>query len=200
MMNQQVYSKDIVEFVTVGVEYCSLVERAHELDRREFNLNLVRILPLLYLKATLLPAEEMDEADDLEFYVTEEQYEYLRGAMAKLLGESDDYLEVFEADMAYSDTPLAASVSEGLADIYQDVRDLLEIYRLGNEELSQAAICRCRRNFVAYWGQKLVNVMRPLHAICFGENAECDDECDDRESHHHCDDDHCHCHHEDDLF
>ncbi len=177
MMNQQVYSKDIVEFVTVGVEYCSLVERASEIERREFNLKLVRILPLLYLKATLLPADEIDEADDLECYVTEEQYEYLRGIMAKLLGEADDYLEVFEADMAYSDTPLAASVSEGLADIYQDLRDLLEIYRMGNEELSQAAICRCRRNFIAYWGQKLVNVMRPLHAICFGEDSECDENC-----------------------
>ena len=202
MMNQQVYSKDIVEFVTVGVEYCSLIERASQMERREFNLNLVRILPLLYLKATLLPAEEIDEADDLEFYVTEEQYEYLRGAVAKLLGEADDYLEVFEADMAYSDTPLAASISEGLADIYQDVRDLLEIYRLGNEVLSQAATCRCRRNFIAYWGQKLVNVMRPLHAICFSPDAEDDDEHDghSHDEHHHCDDDNCHCHHHDDIY
>jgi hypothetical protein len=202
MMNQQVYSKDIVEFVTVGVEYCSLIERASQMERREFNLNLVRILPLLYLKATLLPTEEIDEADDLEFYVTEEQYEYLRGAVAKLLGEADDYLEVFEADMAYSDTPLAASISEGLADIYQDVRDILEIYRLGNEVLSQAAICRCRRNFIAYWGQKLVNVMRPLHAICFSPDAEDDDEHDghSHDEHHHCDDDNCHCHHHDDIY
>ena len=202
MMNQQVYSKDIVEFVTVGVEYCSLIERASQMERREFNLNLVRILPLLYLKATLLPTEEIDEADDLEFYVTEEQYEYLRGAVAKLLGEADDYLEVFESDMAYSDTPLAASISEGLADIYQDVRDLLEIYRLVNEELSQAAICRCRRNFIAYWGQKLVNVMRPLHAICFSPDAEDDDEHDghSHDEHHHCDDDNCHCHHHDDIY
>ena len=202
MMNQQVYSKDIVEFVTVGVEYCSLIERASQMERREFNLNLVRILPLLYLKATLLPTEEIDEADDLEFYVTEEQYEYLRGAVAKLLGEADDYLEVFEADMAYSDTPLAASISEGLADIYQDVRDLLEIYRLGNEELSQAAICRCRRNFIAYWGQKLVNVMRPLHAISFSPDAEDEDEHDghSHDEHHHCDDDNCHCHHHDDIY
>ncbi|MBQ5750443.1 MAG: DUF5063 domain-containing protein, partial [Bacteroidaceae bacterium] len=190
------------EFVTVGVEYCSLIERASQMERREFNLNLVRILPLLYLKATLLPTEEIDEADDLEFYVTEEQYEYLRGAVAKLLGEADDYLEVFEADMAYSDTPLAASISEGLADIYQDVRDLLEIYRLGNEELSQAAICRCRRNFIAYWGQKLVNVMRPLHTICFSPDAEDDDEHDghSHDEHHHCDDDNCHCHHHDDIY
>lgn len=201
MMNQQVYSKDIVEFVTVGVEYCSLVERATETERKEFTLKLVRILPLLYLKATLLPGEEYDETDQLENYVTEEHYEYLREVMAKLLGAGDDYLEVFEADMAYSETPLAASVSEGLADIYQDIKDLLEIYRIGNEELSQLAIARCRRNFVTYWGQKLVNVMRPLHALTFDpdegdEPSEENNLYDElNESHHSCDDEHCHCHH-----
>lgn len=192
-MNEQVYSKNIVEFVTVGVEYCALVERAAETDRKEFVLKLVRILPLLYIKATLLPEESNDAIDELENYVTEEQYEYLRETMAKLLGEGDNYLEVFEADMAYSDTPLAASVSENLADIYQDIRDLLEIYRLGNEELSPIAIARCRENFVTYWGQRLVNVMRPLHALAFGEE-EGDEHCHDEED--CCNDPFCHCHDE----
>lgn len=196
-MNQQVYSKEIVEFVTVGVEYCSHVESVAEQERSQFSLKLARILPLLYLKATLLPNEECDEIDNLESYVTEEQYEYLRALMAKNLGRGDDYLEVFDPDMAYSETPLAASISEGLADIYQDVRDLLEIYRIGNEELSQAAIARCRQNFVTYWGQKLVNVMRPLHALCFAPDS--DDECDGYEYegdelHGHCHDEHCRCH------
>ncbi len=198
MMNQQVYSKQIVEFVTVGVEYCSLIERAGEVNRKEFTLKLARILPLLYLKATLLPNDENDESENLENYVTEEQYEYLRALMAKVLGQGDDYLEVFEADMAYSDTPIAASISEGLADIYQDIRDLLEIYRIGNEELSQAAIARCQRNFVTYWGQKLVNVMRPLHALCFAQDDtdEENENYDYDDDHHHCgcDDEHCHCH------
>lgn len=192
-MNEQVYSKNIVEFVTVGVEYCAHVERAAETDRKEFVLKLVRILPLLYIKATLLPEESNDAIDELENYVTEEQYEYLRETMAKLLGEGDNYLEVFEADMAYSDTPLAASVSENLADIYQDIRDLLEIYRLGNEELSPIAIARCRENFVTYWGQRLVNVMRPLHALAFGEE-EGDEHCHDEED--CCNDPFCHCHDE----
>lgn len=193
-MNQQVYSKNIVEFVTVGVEYCALVERAAETERKEFVLKLVRILPLLYIKATLLPEENNDDIDELENYVTEEQYEYLREIMAKLLGESDDYLEVFEPDMAYSDTPLAASISECLADIYQDIRDLLEIYRLGNEELSPIAIARCRENFVTYWGQKLVNVLRPLHTLAFNADEECDEHCHDDED--CCQDEFCHCHDE----
>ena len=191
-MNQQVYSKDIVEFVTVGVEYCSLIEQAGEMERNDFTLKLSRLLPLLYLKATLLPAEEVD-TDDLENFVTEEQYEYLRALVAKLLGEADDYLEVFDDNMAYSETPLAASIAEGLADIYQDVRDLLEIYRIGHEELSQAAISRCRSNFVTYWGQKLVNVMRPLHALTFAPGES--DEDDYETPLHDCDDDDCHCHH-----
>ncbi len=196
-MNEQVYSKDIVEFVTVGVEFCTLVERANEGNRDEYLLKLARILPLLYLKATMLPDEENDRADELETYVTEEQYEYIRANVGRLLGKDDDYLEVFEADMAFSDTPIVASISEGIADIYQDIRDLLEIYRLGNELLSQVAIARCRRNFVSFWGQSLVNVLRPLHTLCFGERDEDIDDNNVNEYHddhnHSCHDPHCGC-------
>ncbi len=35
------------------------------------------------------------------------------------MGEDDVFLETFEEDMKYSDTPVAASVSESLADIFQ---------------------------------------------------------------------------------
>lgn len=191
-MNQQVYSQEIIEFVTVSVEYCSLIERVGETERKDFLLKLARILPLLYIKATLLPETANDECDNLETYVTEEQYEYLREKMTQMMGEADDYLEVFEADMAYSEAPLAASISEGLADIYQDIRDLLEIYRQGNEPLSQAAISRCRNSFVSYWGQKLVNVMRPIHAVCFANTDEQENEY--TASRQHCDDEACDSH------
>lgn len=202
-MDERVYSKNIVEFVTVGVEFCGLVEQTSEAQRRDYLHKLVRILPLLYLKATLLPEDEPDEDGDIETYVTEERYEFLREAIARMLGKDDDYLEVFDADMAYSDAPLSASISEGIADIYQDIRDLIEIYRHGNETLSRLAIHRCRENFASYWGQRLVNVMRPLHAICFGadgidEADEYDEEDDllhEEHSHHDCGDEHCgHCH------
>lgn len=172
MINQQVYSKDIIEFVTVGIEYCTLIENVKENNRKEFLTRLVRILPLLYLKATLLPDEEIDETDNLEHHVTEEYYMYLAQNISDVLGDENVYLEVFEKEMAISDTPLTATISENLADIYQDVRDLLEIYRLGDEDLSRAAICRCRENFIEYWGQSLVNAMRPLHAITFNNDAD----------------------------
>ena len=54
--------------------------------------------------------------------MTETDYEVLRGSIASLLGEYDDYLEVFLDDMAYSDTPIHQNISESLADIYQPSR------------------------------------------------------------------------------
>ncbi len=197
-MDERVYSKEIVEFVTVGLEFCGRVERSAEADRNDFLLTLTRILPLLYLKASLLPTDEPDEEYDLANYVTEEQYEYLRNTIRDLIGRDDDYLEVFDADMAYSDTPIAASISDGIADIYQDIRDLLEVYRYGDETMSRMAICRCRENFATYWGQKLVNIMRPLHSLCFGSETEGPDEyaAYEQDQHSHdCENPLCHHHH-----
>ena len=54
-MNENIYDKNIIEFVTVGVEFCSFIEQANETSRNAFTDTAIKILPLLYLKATLLP-------------------------------------------------------------------------------------------------------------------------------------------------
>ena len=65
-------------------------------------------------------------------------------AIAGLLGERDSYLETFHADMRYSDTPIAAFISENLADVYQDTGNFVSLFRQGNEEVMQEAIALCR--------------------------------------------------------
>lgn len=183
-MDQKVFSKNNIEFVTVGVEYCSFIERVTELNKREFTDTIIKILPLLYLKATLLDAEEPEIDIHPEQFVTEEVYEYVRNNIEGLLGNDDTYLEVFQADMQYSETPIVASISEGLADIYQDIKDCISVYRLGNEMTMQEAIFRCRENFATYWGQ-LTNVLRALHAIKYmlPEEEEHFCECDHEHKH-----------------
>ena len=81
----------------------------------------LKILPLLYLKASLIPECELIGEGDLEVFVTEEDYEWVRQSMADIMGPQDDYLEVFLPDMAYSDTPIKKCISEDLADIYVDM-------------------------------------------------------------------------------
>lgn len=167
-MNNAIYDKNTIEFVTVAVEFCSFIEHGHSSDKKTFTNTAVKILPFLYLKACMLPESE-EPADNyiLEKFVTEEIYEYVRANIASLMGNQDSYLEVFVSDMQYSDTPIAAYVSEDIADIYQDVKDFVSTFQIGIEEQMQEALYCCRENFRNYWGQKLVNTLRPLHGIVF---------------------------------
>jgi hypothetical protein len=122
----------------------------------------VKILPLLYLKATLLPEAEEDEDAEPELTVTEDMYESVRNRIAGLLGEKDSYLETFHPDMQYSDTPIAAFISENLA-------DFISLFRQGNEEVMLEAIVLCRKNFREFWGQQLLNALKALHAVRYSE-------------------------------
>lgn len=171
-MNENIYDKNIVEFVTVGVEFCSFIEQASETSRNAFTDTAIKILPLLYLKATLLPDYESKSDLSVEHFVTENIYEYIRSSISRMFGEHDSYLEVFQADMQYSETPIIANISEDISDIYQDIKDFISIYSLGNEEATQEALAYCKENFISYWGQKLVNVLRALHNLHFSQNED----------------------------
>ena len=160
-----VFSRNTVEFVTVAAEYCAFIERANEHNRKEFTDTMLKLLPLLYIKAQLLPEDEPISEDGLEIFVTEDSYEIIRLNLLDLFGEADAYLDVFVADMKYSDTPITKSISEDLADIYQDVKNFVTQFQLGINETMHDAILECREHFRLYWGQTLVNTLRALHDL-----------------------------------
>ena len=84
-----------------------------------------------------------------------------------ILGEEDVYLDVFVEDMKYSDRPISSFISEDIADIYQDIRNFVSVYQHGLEEAMMYALKDIADNFRLYWGQKLVNVLRPLHTLVY---------------------------------
>ena len=96
----------------------------------------------------------------------------MRNNIAYVMGSQDDFLDVFVEEMRYSDQPVLCTVSENLTDIYQDLKNFVSAYRDGTDDTRQAALILCRDNFIQYWGQKLVNVMRPLHDICYNATDE----------------------------
>ncbi len=198
---QTIFDKNVIEFVTVAAEFCAFLERAEQMKRAKFVDTALKILPLLYLKASLLPPCETVGDELPETYVTEELYEILRMNLAGLMGEKDDYLEVFVPDMAYSDQPIKKNISEDLADIYQDIKDFIFVFQLGLNETMNDALAICQENFGMLWGQKLVNTLRALHDVKYNqtddeeEEEECEEEnCHCHEGGCHCTDDECHCH------
>ena len=179
-----VYSKNVVEFVTVGKEFCVWLESTLSLPRRDFVETGRKMLPLLYLKASVLPRTETMLKDDfLEKFVDEDEYQQVLNAVLTKMGPYNDYLEVFTADMQRSVEPLTATISENLADIYQDVKDFLMSYRTAVTEIMNEALIELIHSFEEFWGQKLVNVLRAMHEVAFnGENIdEEEDETDPTE-------------------
>ncbi|TDN99875.1 DUF5063 domain-containing protein [Sunxiuqinia elliptica] len=168
-LNPIVYSKNVIEFVTVANEFCNLVEHVGQETTRSFLNKTQKILPLLYLKVSVLEDVNSYEELGLEKFVSEVDYNYLQQKMMNLLGEFDDFQEVFDPGMQFSDEPLSASISECLADIYQDLKDFLMTFRTGDELVMQEALWVCQDNFKNYWGQRLVNSLRAVHNLMYGD-------------------------------
>lgn len=171
-MNEQIYSKDIVDFVKLAADYCLKVENCRQAMPRDFVKAMLSSLPYLYIKASDLQQSVEDNGFGVDAQVTEEDYNYVRHSVYDVLGQYDEYLDVFVEDMKYSDRPILKSVSEDLADIYQDLRNFLATYRDGVEDMMAAALYEVMQNFREYWGQKCVNVMRALHDILYQQMNE----------------------------
>ena len=157
----------VLDMVTVSAEYCVYLEKLREAGtaREDFLKKITMVLPLIYVKASLLPDFEEEGIDELQEIVTEEDYEDVRQSVWNLLRADDEYLEVFTPDMQYSEGPMMATISEDLADIYQDLKNFVAAFAEQNEITMNDAIVKVKENFTSYWGQKLVNAMRPLHEL-----------------------------------
>lgn len=175
---QVIYDKNVIDFVTVGVEYCAFLERETATTRAEWIDRMLKILPLLYVKASLLPDTLPVNEEPPATFVREEDYVRVANRIAALMGGDDIYLDVFVDDMIYSDTPVTAYVSENVADIYQDVRNFVSVYQFELTDQMNDALSVCKENFGLFWGQKLVNVLRPLHALRSSEPERVEEEND----------------------
>lgn len=171
-----VYDKNTIEFVTVAAEYCAFLESCRRYNSKSFFDKSVKLLSLLYLKTSLLPNLEDSSFSDLQQFVTEASYENLRQNITCLTGQYDEYLEVFQEDMQYSDTPIVAYISEGLADVYQDLKDMISNFQSADIQIMNDALRDCKDNFQAYWGQKALNTLRAMHNVLYADIDWDDDE------------------------
>lgn len=170
-----IYDKNVIDFVTVSVEFCAILEGEEKLPRMVWIDRMLKILPLLYLKASLLPETETSFSIIPEIFVHEEDYSRVELRVSEIMGEEDIYLDVFIEDMKYSDRPISAFISENIADIYQDIRNFISVYQFELINQMENALEICSNNFKSYWGQKLLNVLRPLHALLNKENDVADE-------------------------
>jgi hypothetical protein len=160
-----VYSQNAIEFVAVANEFCKFVEGAGELSLSNFVEISHKILPLLYLKGTMLPeiSESFEEFN--EKFVTEDGYTFIQQILLDKFGPYNDFDEIYDPLRQENDEPVRLSMAEHFADIYQDIKDFIMQYRDGTNEIMANALWECKQAFEQYWGQRIVNVQRVLHHL-----------------------------------
>jgi hypothetical protein len=164
-MEEVVLSKYTENFVRASLDYCIVMEKTNPGEKKLFVDNMVRILPLLYLKASIIPPVKEDYGSEPGIKVTEKMYDQVRENISTLLGNDDLYLETFHPDIKLSDSPVAVKISEDLADIYQDLGNFIAVFKNGRKETMNDSLLLCIRNFEKYWGQRLLNALRALHFV-----------------------------------
>ena len=161
---------NLLSFIALANEYCQAVENAHQSVRQDFINGMLRLLPRIYITISDIPEPSIQsETSCIPEALDEDNYEAVRRDMEQLLGEEDTFLEVFENDMKYSDTPIAASISELLADIFQVLFNFIENVKNAPEEIIMESIDSVKEDFQSYWSQILCNVVRPLNTIKYSQ-------------------------------
>lgn len=166
MESSTILNNNSLAFIGLCNEYCQTLESARETECDDFIAAMLRLLPRIYITASDLKIDDLGlEEPYIDGRLDEDYYDSIRRSIENLLGPDDTYLEVFEEDMKYSDTPIAASVSEGLADIFQVLYNFLEAIKDVPNELIDQALIAVKDDFQSYWSRILCNVMRALNHI-----------------------------------
>lgn len=163
-------NSNAIAFIGLANEYCQAVENARDYEQVELVGTMLKLLPRLYISATDLTTEESGFYDAyIDAALDEDYYDSVRRGMEEVFGADDTYLEVFEEDMKFSDTPVSASIAEGLADIFQVLYNFLATVRDSTDDTVNVALTSVKDDFKAYWSTTLCNVLRAINAIAVRE-------------------------------
>ncbi len=171
-----VYSKGVLEFVTVAAEYCAFVESVEQNSKQDFFQKAQKLLSVLYLKTSLLQKVEAIHEDGNEKFVSEEDWIFVKEKVVEKVGKNEIFLDIYSAVMSQEDDSENISLSEVFADIYQELMDFLTLYRIGHEESMNDALWECQQNFEQYWGNRLLAALSAIHNTLYSGEDLSDEE------------------------
>ncbi|MCM1369324.1 MAG: DUF5063 domain-containing protein [Candidatus Amulumruptor caecigallinarius] len=173
-MANDITQSQLLGITALASNYCVCLENATEGDKSDFIVEILSLLPRIYWEFSELEPDEKTGFDEFQYfnsYVDEEYYDSIRRKVEMVMGPDDVFLETFENDMKYSDTPIAASISESLADIFQPLYNFISVVKESDGTQTLEAYRECRESFIEYWSQTLCNVLRALNHLRFNQTT-----------------------------
>lgn len=159
-------SKPVIEMATVANEFCFFFETVDKKDKQTILDFTQRILPLLYLKGSLLPIISPQYPDANERFVTEEQWETIFTTLRDKFGKDDEYW-IIDPQYINETEHLKASLSENIADIYQDMKDFIMLMQKNKLAARENAVSECRTLMANHWGYRIGNIFTRIHHLIY---------------------------------
>ncbi len=157
----------ISEFYVSANEYCKMLEYTSDYDKDNFLSTAQKIASLVYLKASLLPKSEEFFEGELEQFVQEEDWIYIKNNVSDVLESSDVLIEVSLPEGIDPDNTEDMRLSDVFADVYQDLKNFVSFYEIAKQQDLKYALYDCINNFEQLWGQKLLSILITIHNILY---------------------------------
>jgi hypothetical protein len=155
----------MVEFVTAANEFCRFLEQLNEVDGRLFIEGSVVLLSRVYSSAVRTGETEPVFDSPVEASVTEMDWNMVEQRISMILGPHNDYLRPADEEEFDRSELVTQTISEDLADIYQELKDFTMIYGRGMEALMNDAAWEVKARFGDHWGIKLLRALAALHLL-----------------------------------
>jgi len=160
-----VYSKALVEFVKAANACCHFLEQLQGSEGKAFIAS--SVLHLSHLYALFVQVGDSEPVFDSppEPTVTEPEWSALFHRIAGILGPHNDILRVAAEEEFDRSELVNHTISEDMADVYQELRDFTVIYSRGLEEYMNDAAWELKVRFAEHWGAKLLRALTALHQL-----------------------------------
>ena len=86
-MKNFIYNDSTIAFVTAAAQTCLLIEKAGEHERDEWREQMLRLLPVLYLRTRLVEQQDLNFDDEPQRFVTEEDYNFALVGVREIMGQ-----------------------------------------------------------------------------------------------------------------
>ena len=159
-------TKPVLETVAIAQEFCNYLDGCEANSTKGILEFMHRILPLLYLKGSFLPDLVVEYPEANERFVTQEQWENIFTMLRDKFGHDDEYW-VINPELLNENEPVKASLAENIADIYQDMKDFVLLFKKNTHASRQNATHECKYLFKTHWGIRVGNLIPKIHYFLY---------------------------------
>ena len=160
----KIKSTQVLELIRVAHEFCVFTESIESKDTTEILSFYQKVLPLLYLKGSLIPTVTVSDERFNERYVNEEFWETVFMNF-KTKFDKDEYFWIVDAN----NEPMKASIAEHFADIYQDLKDFVILFQNNRLAAKENAVFEVKKFFAIHWGPRLTAVLPTIHQLLYAK-------------------------------